>query len=120
MSWLWPPLSKREPFTKSSPATSLATNWGISAGSVEPSASIITMMSLVHAAKPQARAFALPLAGLLHDLDVRPQLPRHLDGAVDGAAVDHDHLGDVGRQLGEDVRQVAFLVKGRDDNTYGR
>jgi hypothetical protein len=50
----------REPFAKSAPEVSAATKLGISAGSVEPSASIITMMSPVAAANPQASALPLP------------------------------------------------------------
>ena len=60
MSVLAPPGAKREPFAKSLPASSEATNLGISAGSLEASASIITMMSPDAAANPQARALPLP------------------------------------------------------------
>jgi hypothetical protein len=61
MSALPAPGANRDPLAKSAPAVSAATNAGISAGSVEPSASIMTMMSPVAAANPQARAFPLPL-----------------------------------------------------------
>ncbi len=55
-----PPATKRLPVAKSAPATSAATNAGISLGSAVPSASKVTMMSPVAAAKPQANAFPLP------------------------------------------------------------
>ena len=45
----------RLPFAKSAPSTRASTKRGISAGSADPSASSITMMSPVHAAKPQCR-----------------------------------------------------------------
>ena len=60
MSSLSPPGRNREPLAKSAPSCSASTKRGISCGSVEPSASIITMMSPVAAAKPQARALPLP------------------------------------------------------------
>jgi hypothetical protein len=43
MSVVPPPRAKREPFTKSHPSSSVATNLSISAGSMLSSASIITM-----------------------------------------------------------------------------
>ena len=61
MSALEPPCANREPLTKSAPLHSAETNRGISAGSVDPSASSITMMSPVQAAKPSAIALPLPL-----------------------------------------------------------
>lgn len=45
MSELGPPCAKRDPFTKSAPWRSAATNRGISAASVEPSGSRVTTMS---------------------------------------------------------------------------
>ena len=60
MSALPPPGRKREPLAKSLPSSSASTNRGISAGSVEPSASSMTMMSHDAAAKPQASALPLP------------------------------------------------------------
>ena len=66
MSSLRPVPEKREPFAKSAPATSAPTKWTISAPSVEPSASIVTMMSPVAAANPASRAspFPLPLCAI--------------------------------------------------------
>ena len=61
MSVLPAPGANRDPLAKSAPEVSASTNRGISAGSVEPSASIMTMMSPVAAAKPQASAFPLPV-----------------------------------------------------------
>jgi len=52
MSSLPPLLEKREPFAKSAPATNALTNLIISRPSVDPSASIITMISPVAAANP--------------------------------------------------------------------
>ena len=60
MSSLPPPWENLLPLAKSAPLTRVSTNRGISAGSVEPSASIITMMSHVAAAKPHASALPLP------------------------------------------------------------
>jgi hypothetical protein len=62
MSRLSPPGVKREPLAKSLPASSASTNWGISAGSFEPSASIETMIWPLAAAKPQASALPLPMS----------------------------------------------------------
>ena len=50
----------REPIATSAPDRRRPTNAGISCGSVEPSASSITMMSPVAAAKPARRAAPLP------------------------------------------------------------
>jgi len=61
MSSLPPPSVNRLPLAKSAPATSAATNAGISPGSAEPSASNITMTSPDAAANPQASALPLPV-----------------------------------------------------------
>ncbi|OLT10035.1 hypothetical protein BJF78_29350 [Pseudonocardia sp. CNS-139] len=50
----------RLPLAKSAPPASAPTNDGISAGSADPSASSITMMSPVAAANPQASALPFP------------------------------------------------------------
>ena len=63
MSSLPPPLAKRDPLAKSAPVVSAATKRGISAPSVDPSASIITMMSPFAASKPALRASPLPFPG---------------------------------------------------------
>ncbi len=60
MSLLPPPLANRLPLAKSAPSTSALTNCGISAGSADPSASTMAMMSPVATANPQARALPLP------------------------------------------------------------
>lgn len=60
MSLLPPPLPNLVPLAKSAPSRSALTNLGISAGSAEPSASIIAMISPVAAENPQASAFPLP------------------------------------------------------------
>lgn len=60
MSVLPPAPTNRLPLARSAPSTSACTNSGISAGSVEPSASIVTMMSPVQASIPHASALPLP------------------------------------------------------------
>ncbi len=60
MSRLPPPVTNLDPLAKSAPVFRAVMKRGISAGSFEPSASIMTMKSPVAAAKPQARAFPLP------------------------------------------------------------
>ena len=82
MSALPPPSRKREPLTKSAPLHSAATNRGISAGSVEPSASIMTMMSPVQAANPARSASPLPRPVCMTMRDIGPQRTRDLDGVV--------------------------------------
>src|SRR5437588_6843828 len=62
ISWLPPPLIKREPLAKSLPAISAATKQGISFGSADPSASSMTMMSPVQAAKPALKASPLNMS----------------------------------------------------------
>ena len=70
--------------------------------------------------EPAGERVALTGTGLLHDDDVRPELPGHGDGPVDRPAVHHDHLGDAGRQLREDVWKVPFFIEGGNDDAYGR
>lgn len=60
MSLLPPPFLNLVPLAKSAPSRRARTNFGISQGSAEPSASIMTMMSPVAIANPHARAFPLP------------------------------------------------------------
>ena len=60
MSLLPPPGANLVPLAKSAPSSSAVTNRGISAGSAEPSASTMAMISPVAAANPQARALPLP------------------------------------------------------------
>ena len=54
-----PPAANRVPFAKSAPSRRAWTNCGISAGSAEPSASTMAMISSVAASNPQARALPL-------------------------------------------------------------
>src|SRR5829696_535552 len=63
MSAVPAPGRKRDPFTYSAPSTSAPTNKGISAGSVEPSASIVTTTSPVARANPARSAAPLPARG---------------------------------------------------------
>ena len=60
MSVLPPPGANLVPFAKSAPLTSACTNFGISPGSAEPSASTMAMTSPVAASNPQASAFPFP------------------------------------------------------------
>ena len=60
MSQLPPPAANLVPFAKSAPSRRAWTNCGISAGSAEPSASTMAMMSPVAASNPHARALPLP------------------------------------------------------------
>ena len=60
MSVLRPPGAKREPLAKSLPASSTSTKRVISAGSLEASASSITMISPRAAANPHAKALPFP------------------------------------------------------------
>ena len=94
--------------------SSAATNSGISAGSVEPSASSITMMSPVAAANPQARALPLPRAVWVTTRTSGRRRAGDRDGVVGRVAVDEDHLVDDGREPGQHVRQVRGLVQRRD------
>ena len=61
MSWLPPPAMNLDPLAKSAPdCTSVSTKREISSGRVDPSASIMTMMSPVALANPHAKALPLP------------------------------------------------------------
>ena len=111
---------KREPLAKSAPCLRASTNRGISAGSVEPSASSMTMKSPWATAKPQAKAFALAFAGLTHHQDVGTELLGHRHSVVARVPVHQDHLVALGVEGGEDVGQVQRLVLGRDDDADGR
>ena len=61
MSALPPPVHKTRALDEVGALNSGLMKFGISVGSVEPSASIMTMMSPRAAAKPQASALPLPL-----------------------------------------------------------
>jgi len=117
-SLLPPPWAKRDPFTKSAPWQRAATKRGISCGSVEPSASSITMMSPVEASKPLCKGVTLARALLFDDLGVGPQLAGDLARAVRRASVDDDHLVQIAGQASEHVGQVLDLVEGRDDHAH--
>jgi hypothetical protein len=60
MSLLPPPAANLVPLAKSAPLKSAYTNFGISPGSAEPSASTMAMTSPVAASNPQASAFPFP------------------------------------------------------------
>ena len=113
MSRLPPPERNRDPLAKSAPSFRAATKRGISAGSFEPSASIITMKSPVAAAKPQARAFPLPPRVWRMTVMSGRRRCATLDGVVRRVSVDDDHFV-VLREPRQDVRQVARLVLGRN------
>ena len=103
----------RRPWRSRPRRRSASTNAGISAGSAEPSASSITTMSPVTAAKPAASALPLPRARLAHHPDRAGSVAwARLDGVVDRAAVDEDHLVDR-RQRRQHGGQVARLVERR-------
>ena len=61
MSLLPAPGANRDPLAKSAPPVRALTKAGSSAGSVDPSAAIITMMSPVATANPHASALPLPV-----------------------------------------------------------
>ena len=73
---------------------SAATKVAMSSGSIEPSASIITRMSPLAAAKPACRAMPLPRPRLDARSWRRAQLADHVDRAVGRPAVDDDQLVD--------------------------
>jgi hypothetical protein len=68
--------------------------------------------------EPAGQRVALSSASLLHDDDVRPQLAGHRYRIVHRVPVDHDHLVEVLRQPGENVRQISSFVQCRNDHGY--
>src|SRR5665647_932034 len=112
MSNVPPPGRKRDPLTKSAPCVSASTNTGISRGSVEPSASSITMISPVAGAKGRALARSV----LLHETDAWQQPASHVSGSVRGLAVDEDHFVDAARDQRKNVWQVPGFIQRRDDD----
>ena len=120
MSLVPPPCMKREPFTMSAPASGRPTKVAMSGGSIEPSASSITMMSPVAAAKPVCSAAPLPWRSSITTFASRVQLLDDVDGAVGRAAVDDHELVDQVGKRGQDVAEVVGLVQRRDDHADRR
>ena len=90
---------------------------GISAGSVEPSASSMTVMSPVESRIPHPRAFPFPFPVLEDDPCIWPLGASDLDRPVRRVAVNDDHLGDLARHSLEDAGDVPRLIECGNDNT---
>ena len=107
-----------DPFAKS--RTGYQRRWmkaGILAESFDPSASSKPDDDVARAGgENPAKRRPLAEAVLLDHKRVRTQLSCKFGRAVGGAAVDDDDLGDLGRDQGEDVREVRRLVHRRDDH----
>ena len=113
------PGMKREPLAKSAPCLRASTKRGISAGSVEPSASSMTMKSPLASAKPQAKALPLPLR--VWPITVMSGQSSRATSTVSSTDCRRRGSPRSGRiEAGEDVGQVERLVLGRDDNADGR
>jgi hypothetical protein len=71
----------------------------ISPGSVDPSASIVTMMSPRAALETTSQGIALALSGLIDDLDAGHETSRHVCCSVNRSAAHQDYLVQAGRAV---------------------